>query len=323
MSLNKNFFIVKVTLLFVFILISNYDVHSYQDQIIGYINNDIITLSAVQNRITLIESLNGIKIKQNQKFIIINSLVDEKLLSQIADINHISITEKKVNDYLQNVAVHNGLNNLDKLVKEYKVNKSELIQYVKYQLLIKNFIEYKIKPEILVSNQEVRDNISIISKIVYKSLLIKPDTELQLYEIVFCKEKVPRERIKNKLHTIYSSLNKGILFQDLARQFSESTTSCNNGLLGWIKVNHLSANIISVLGSNLDIGMISKPIDIDNRVMIINISNVKKVDYQEKQLRQQELKNIIYHQKLKANFIYYITNLRKNSYIKIAIFNSK
>ena len=114
MNIRKKFTILISKLLIAsVILFSTTFAHSHQDTIIAYVNEEIITSFELKNRIQLLEFLNNIKISTNQKVDIIQSMIDEKLLSQIAKRNSISISKKQIDQYVDDIVSDRGLNNLD------------------------------------------------------------------------------------------------------------------------------------------------------------------------------------------------------------------
>jgi foldase protein PrsA len=287
--------------------------YGYQDKIVAYVNNEIITSFELNSRINLLESLNRVKIHNNQKNEIIELLIDEKLLSQIAKRNGISISENQENFYINDLLKENGFKNLQQFLKKFNVNIDEFKNYIKSQLLLKKLIEYKIEPETDVSKQEVIDNLKIISK-KYNNL--SENSELKLYEILIYKDSATPKEIEKSIMRIYSLLQKGESFQNLVKQFSQSKTSKNHGFLGWLKVKDLSHDIIEAFGSKIKIGSISTPIEKDDSIIILKIDSVKKI-HRDTTLNEQEVKNIIYNQKLSTNLKNFLNTLRKGSYIKI------
>lgn len=319
MNIRKKFTIlISKSLIVSVILFSTTFAHSHQDTIIAYVNEEIITSFELKNRIQLLESLNNIKINANQKIDIIQSMIDEKLLSQIGRRNNISISEKHVDQYINDIVSDRGLNSLDELAKKFKITKQGLFNYIKSQLLLKKLIEHQIESETSVSKQEVADNLKSISKSFNKSSKINPATELKLCEIILYKDRASHENLEKTLTRIYSSLNEGESYENLVKQFSQGKTSLNNGFIGWVKMADLSNSIGDSFGNAFNVGAISKPIETNDSIIILKISDIKKLSAVQKQLSENEVRNILYNQKLNLNLKNFIKNLRKSSYIKVA-----
>ncbi|MBY0580662.1 MAG: SurA N-terminal domain-containing protein, partial [Rickettsiales bacterium] len=165
MNIRKKFTI-SISKLFVMLLMLPTATFAYsqQDTIVAYVNEAIITSFELKNRITLLEFLNNTKIDDSQKADMIQSMIDEKLLSQIAKNNNIIISEKHIDQYMNDIVSDRGLNNLNELVNKFKISKQDLSNYIRSQLLLKKLIEYQIESETTVSKQEVIDNLETISK---------------------------------------------------------------------------------------------------------------------------------------------------------------
>ena len=124
--------------------------YGYQDKIVAYVNNEIITSFELNSRINLLESLNRVKIHNNQKNEIIELLIDEKLLSQIAKRNGISISENQENFYINDLLEENGFKNLH---CQKKILFSMVIENWVWKNLLKNFLlAVKKRKEIDFSN---------------------------------------------------------------------------------------------------------------------------------------------------------------------------
>ena len=104
----------------------------------------------------------------------------------------------------------------------------------------------------------------------------------------------------------------------MVKQFSQGKTSLNNGFIGWVKMADLSNSIGDSFGNAFNVGAISKPIETNDSIIILKISDIKKLSAVQKQLSENEVRNILYNQKLNLNLKNFIKNLRKSSYIKVA-----
>ena len=318
MLLYTKILVIRVTLFLLFVFMCIYG-YGYENRIIAYVNNDVITSFELKNRMRIVELLNNNRTSKNNVSKTIQSLIDEKLLLQIANIKDLYILDKQVYFYLQNMLNDRKLANINAVIKKYEIDKTHLIHYIRLQLLIKKFVEYKIQPETIVSNYEVADTNEIAYRVQSLVPMGRCNNTLKLYEIVIYKDKTKIKDIKKTLHTIYTLFNNGVPFQDLAKQFSQSKTSINNGFLGWVRINKLSKSITYALNNNFDIDSISNPINVKRQIIILNINNTKKLSSWKKILTSHQMKSAIYNKKLNDNLKFYIQELRKKSYIKIIV----
>ena len=66
-------------------------------------------------------------------------------------------------------------------------------------------------------------------------------------------------------------------FEVAASKYSISDTSMNGGKIGWIKNNNLNEKLKKQI-SNLDVGQISKPIEIPNGNLLIKLNQKRELE---------------------------------------------
>ena len=79
--------------------------------------------------------------------------------------------------------------------------------------------------------------------------------------------------IQKIINQVYDSIDKDG-FKNAAKKFSVSTSSINNGEIGWISENTLSKNYLNEL-KKIKEGGVSRPIKIVDSVVILKIDNIK------------------------------------------------
>ena len=288
--------------------------YAYQGKIVAYVNDDVITLYDLENRVNLTEAINKEKISSSDKKEILQTLIDEKLLFQIAKRNDISIPQQQVELYVNEIVKDNGFANINQLVAHYKINQKELMKQIEAQLLLRKFIETQVKPETKVSKQEIADNIGVIST------NIAHRTKAKIYEIVFYKDKVSQDDILQLINNVYFQFQKGASFEDVAKQFSQSSSASEGGLIGFVELDQLSKPIADALKGKLEkfkAGYITHPIEMDNSIIIIKLADIKKDELTHKQLSEKEVQNILYNKKLAVNLRNFVSKLRQSSYINL------
>lgn len=310
-------------LLFIAMLIPaiNLVSHADQDQIVAYVNNEIITSYDLQNRITLLESVSKTKISSKGKQEILQTLIDENLLNQIARRNGISISEQQIQSSIKTIAKDNGFSDFAKLAKHYNINQNEFLKELKAKLLMKKLIEVQIEPDTKVSNEEVLDNMNAISGAIVQPTVIDLNGEVKISEIVLYKQQMEQKDMLQAINNIYAQLQKGASFEELAKQFSQSQSAQNGGLIGWMKLSQLSAHIAAGIENglgNFKTGRVVKqPIELEDRVVLIKVLDTKQKKIAPKKLTEQEVKGFLYNQKVNSNLKNFLNNLRKTAYISI------
>ena len=104
---------------------------------------------------------------------------------------------------------------------------------------------------------------------------------------------------------------------NVAMNFSTSSTSSQKGYLGWISSKALSKEIFKEV-SKINLGEVSRPIRKQNNVLILKLINKRKIKSGELDLKK--LKNDIITKKRTDLFNLYsqsrLSKLKNNSYIK-------
>jgi peptidyl-prolyl cis-trans isomerase SurA len=305
------------------VLSINMESNADQDDIVAYVNNEIITSYDLKNRVALTEAINKTKISNVAKKAMLQSLIDEKLLDQIAKRNGISISEQQIHFSTKEMAKANGFGDLDQLVRHYNINKKEFLKQIEAQLLLKKLIERQIEPETKVSNEEVLDNLNAISRNLNQpaSVALDMNGDVKISEIVLYKEQMSQKDMLQTVTNIYSQLQKGASFESLAKQFSQSNSASSGGLIGWMKLSQLSAPIATAIGGELGTfktgRVVNHPIELEDRIILIKLVDTKQKKPVPQPLKEQEVKDILYNQKINSSLRNFLNNLRKTAYIRI------
>ena len=241
-------------------------------RIITKINNEIITNIDIEEEynylIALNNDLKNLDIKSGFT-IAKNSLIREKIkkneLEKYYDLDsEVPLLENVVKDFYNKL----NLNNKDEF-KEYLNNFDldfiDVRNKIKLELFWNRLIQERF------ANQLNIDTKILEKKIKDEGLANKIAVSYNLSEIVF-------EIKDNDLETTLSKINESINtagFKNTANIFSISNTAKFGGEIGWIEESKLSKTIIESLQS-IDIGEITKPINIANGFLIVKLLDKKE-----------------------------------------------
>ena len=172
-------------------------------------------------------------------------------------------------------------------------SRNEFINYLNKNKLTIDHVEEKIKMEVMWNRLvylKFKSKIKINPEAIRKEILKNQKTGSKKYflqEILFDIKK--DENIQKKNYLIQDSINKQG-FEKTALLYSISSTSKNNGNIGWISASSLNKNIYDKI-KNLKAGEISKPITIPGGFLILKILEMKIV--QEEIDVEKELSKVI------------------------------
>ena len=278
---------IKLILIFIFIILSKTQANSIENKIILKIDNEIITSLDIKKEARYLITLNPNtkNLSKDQIYLISkNSLVREKIKKKeiLKNFEIINIEQDILEELIKNM--------FDKL----NINsRSEFIDYLNKNKLTIDHVEEKIKMEVMWNRLvylKFKSKIKINSEAIKKEILKNQKTGSKKYflqEILFDIKK--DENIQKKNNLIQDSINKQG-FEKTALLYSISSTSQNNGNIGWISASSLNKNIYDKI-KDLKAGEISKPITIPGGFLILKILEMKIV--QEEIDVEKELSKVI------------------------------
>ena len=278
---------IKLISIFIFLILSKTQANSIENKIILKLDNEIITSLDVKKEARYLTTLNPNtkNLSKDQIYLISkNSLVREKIKKKeiLKNFEIINIEQDILEELIKNM--------FDKL----NINsRSEFIDYLNKNKLTIDHVEEKIKMEVMWNRLvylKFKSKIKINSEAIKKEILKNQKTGSKKYflqEILFDIKK--DENIQKKNNLIQDSINKQG-FEKTALLYSISSTSKNNGNIGWISASSLNKNIYDKI-KNLKAGEISKPITIPGGFLILKILEMKIV--QEEINVEKELSKVI------------------------------
>ncbi len=296
MRLIKNF-------VFIFLLINFMGVaySKIQSNILVKVENEIITTFEFKNKIFSILILANQDLTQENidkfKKRALDLLIQQKLKKIELDKRNIEVDKNKVNEYL-NLISSNDINNLKKKFIENNVNFDLLVDEIetqfKWQTFIYSVYARKINIDEKTVEKELKDIIENKSNI----------EEFNISEIEVLIENT--DQIEKEVKNIFSKIRE-IGFEKTAADFSSSSTSSNNGNLGWIPAKSLSKEIYAEL-KKIQVGEVTKPIRKTNTILFLKLNNKRKSNLES--LNIVKLKENIINKKKNELF-----NLYSNSHI--------
>jgi len=278
---------IKLISIFIILILSKTQANSIENKIILKIDNEIITSLDIKKEARYLITLNPNtkNLSKDQIYLISkNSLVREKIKKKeiLKNFEIINIEQDILEELIKNM--------FDKL----NINsRNEFINYLNKNKLTIDHVEEKIKMEVMWNRLvylKFKSKIKINSEAIKKEILKNQKTGSKKYflqEILFDIKK--DENIQKKNNLIQDSINKQG-FEKTALLYSISSTSQNNGNIGWISASSLNKNIYDKI-KDLKAGEISKPITIPGGFLILKILEMKIV--QEEIDVEKELSKVI------------------------------
>lgn len=226
----------------------------------------------------------------------------------IATNSKISINENEKTNLWKFFSMNSNIKsnmNIDTYCRNNSINKDILLFFLESNYLWLKYIETNIKPTIRVGDNYINDVLE------YNNINNKI-TKYNLAEIVLNYNNKEQKNITiKKINEIYKKLNSKN-FESIAFSMSQSPSSKNNGLIGWINEQELNNEIILNI-KDIPVNGFSRPFcigDIVGACLIIKI-NDKNIENIQNSNIENEAKQYIFNQMLEAK-IKDILNSNKN-----------
>lgn len=286
------------------------------DRIVAIINDSIITLSEL-NAASVIASEGAIEKKEGiataeVKNKVLQSLIEQKLVKQAADKAGIDISEREIDNAIDDVKKQNNLTQ-DALmmalaregltVKQYREQLKEQIRQVK-------FINKEFRSKISVQKEDIEDYYHQHKESFYT---------LPSYRVgmIFLESKDPALQ-KRRLDTINEGLRTGEDFGKLATMYSDGTTAPAGGDLGYLKVGEMDKSLEAHV-SKLKTGEISEPIITAEGVYIIKLADARAAELKPLDAVKDQIQDKLYKKIMDERFSLWLTEVKKYAHVDIRL----
>lgn len=203
------------------------------DRIAAVVNDDVISVRDLEARLKLAITVSGLadNIENRRRAVpqVLRKMVDERLQMQEAARLKIAVSSEEITRSLGNVENQNHMppgSLLPSLVKQ-GVDPEAVRDQVRADIAWIKLIMRSLQPTIRVGEDEITERIEAVRQQVGRP-------EYMLAEIFLPVENPAQEDEARKLgERLLEQLRAGAPFQALARQFSQSSSAANGGMLGW------------------------------------------------------------------------------------------
>jgi peptidyl-prolyl cis-trans isomerase SurA len=284
-----------------------------ENKIVVRVQNKVITSFDVKNKILSSLILTNQEINQknidNMKSQTLNILISNKLKEIELEYRGIKdeINDSRLKNYLDSISS----NDLDGLKKKFKYNNIDyelFVNEIKTDLKWQGFIYKVYSNKILIDENSIDEE---VQNIMNSSSVLK---EFNLSEIEILRNNNKKE--KSLVEDLLKKISENG-FEEIAFQYSISTSSTNKGKLGWINSKSLSKQIFNVV-EKMSPGDVSTPIITANSILILKLNEVKSV--KSDQVNVINLKKNLINKKKNEMFKLYsnslLSKLRNNSLIR-------
>jgi peptidyl-prolyl cis-trans isomerase SurA len=294
------------------------------DGIAAVVNNDIVTVSEVQEAMALdVEQLRqqhtGRALQEQMRAVYrttLTHLINLRLQLERARKLNLQVSDEDVNYHIET------------LKKQNQVSDEQLGQMLQSRGLTLETYREQVREGLLaakVTNVEVRSRLVVLDAELQEAYQRKQERyrvpgELTVSHILFL---IPpgasapeEERVRQKAVSVLQQLRNGGDFAALARQYSEGPSAAQGGLLGTFRAGELLPGFEEAAAA-LQPGEISDVIRTRTGFHIIRVEAKKAGAYKPFEAVREELKAEILQGKTEQKYLEWLEVLRQGAYIKI------
>jgi peptidyl-prolyl cis-trans isomerase SurA len=300
------------------------------DEIIAWVNSDIILKSEYELRKTAIRSdlaepaprgrgLQGAQLEQalnDAQKLLLRDLIDETLLLQQAKEMGLNadLEVVKTMEQLRQERKLASLDDLEKAIVAQGFSVDEFKQNIKTRYLTSQVLQREVYGRVIVTTDEMKK--------YYDANVKNYDRPagVRVREIsVYTENRGPAEieSQKKKIEEALAAVKKGENFAEAASKYSESQTAQEGGDLGFFVKGEL-AQPLEEVASKLNKGQVSDVLELKGAFMILKVEDKHDGGILPFELAQKEIQDTLWQQGIQPKIREFLTKLRSDGFIKLA-----
>jgi peptidyl-prolyl cis-trans isomerase SurA len=295
------------------------------DRIVAVVNEDIILLSELQQRVEpyaqriLQQKLDQEKQRQmiyKVRKDMLDRLVDEKLTDQEVKRDDIQVDEAEIDQTIERIKSANYFTDEDlrQFLDREQMTMQQYRDKIREQILRARLVNYEVKSKIVITDEDIKayyDSHPELygGKVSYhlRNILMRaPDYATE----------AEKQDVLAQMQKVRSQIEDGATFADLARTYSQSASAADGGDIGEFEKDTLSPQIQKAL-EGLKAGQTSGVLDTDQGFQLFYIQAISQTDGKPLKTVRPEIHQKLFNQIVDKKFISWLEDLRSKSHIKI------
>ncbi len=282
------------------------------DRIVAVVNDDLITLSDLNNYISSIPKQSAVQIDRDR---ILNDLVEQMILNQEADKLGISVSDPEIDMSIENIRVKTGMTHeqMEEMLKKENLTKEQFRNQWRLQILSGKLVSSIVKGKIAVTDDEIEG--------LYREYYgeVENSDEVQIAHILISFDASEEEQALQKATRVAELAKSGNDFSKLVSEYSDDTFSKDReGVLGYFKKGELVSELEVVVAST-EVGKVSGPVKTVSGFHIVKVLDRNTLDDSSVDDYREQLRQEIYKRKVAEELQKYIAKMRENAYIEIKL----
>ena len=294
------------------------------DRIIAYVNDDIITLSELNERTKAFMAArqqNPFLQEQQQSLKkirrdMLNSLVNERLAAQEVSRLKIRVSEPEVDETIARIKQENNLGQeaLEAQLRKEGTTYKDFRQRIKNTLEQRKLVSREVQSKTVITDEMVeayyQDHIQEFEK---KERWRIQDIYLPYYPDDTQEE---RARLRDLAQEILERVRTGVDFGLLAKNYSQGPGAEAGGDMGYFARGELEP-VLEAAVENLKAGEVSPDIETTRGIHIIKVTEVSRTQAKPLDDVRENIRSALYSREIDFRYREWLSALRERSYIKI------
>ena len=342
----------SLTALFLILLVTSAQAEVI-DRIVAVVNNDVVTESELnaeaQGAYTHIDATlppeQRQEMRQQVRGEVLDSLIDKLLVAQRAKALKIKVTEKEIDDAVQQVLERNKISKKELLANlaETGVNENIYRNTLRSQLLQNKLIAQELHNKVVITDEMARKEYKRRggsgattdgkTKKSGKQMIYTLQQIGCRWDDIEGKELPPavlaenKKRARDRVEKVHQMAKSGGDFVNLATQYSDLPSAADHGNLGALPADELGADMLAVI-KKLHDGDISDIIETQNTFQFFKLVRTDRKDSEAAKddaaaqpagdfaQSKEQIMNDLYNTEMKKAFSDWAKELRNNAYIR-------
>jgi peptidyl-prolyl cis-trans isomerase SurA len=243
------------------------------DRIVAMVNNEIITLSDLNNQIKAMPQSQKASLPKDASLEeqVLNYMIEIELINQVARRDGLMVPEQEVDAAIESIKAENNINDAQfrSSLAQSGLSLADFRANLKVEILKDKVLRYNILRKVVVTDKEVNDFLTGQGPRI-SGVYIGGSNESDRVRLLFLASSPDRsDRIMERAATIRREIDSGLLFSEAARRYSEGPGAEDGGNMG-TTVGELQPQL-KAIALSLAPGQVSEPLDGGQAVLLMYI----------------------------------------------------
>lgn len=277
------------------------------------VNGDIITLSQLDNIYSRLPEQTKMAVSKQD---ILEQIINEKILILEAENKGINVSDKEINDFIDDLILKSGMvrDEFEQRIYEQNLSMDTVTEEIFKQLIITKLYEQEIINKINITDEEIQayydenqEQFKTEEQAKARHILICHQQSIS------CESNLTQEQALQKIQNI-SDLVNGTNFSELAKKYSMGPSSASGGDLGFFGKGVMIKEFEDV-AFDTEIGQVSDIVETSFGYHLIKVDDKKNESIEKLEEVKEDIKSFLIGQNQQFAFKEYLDKLKSKANI--------